>query len=154
VRIRWAENRDIDELVEMAFEFENDLLKIDDALIQESPSRETFKDILLKGFEDDKHAILIAEEDEKAVGFLDFWAYPEFLHGGVSGYMNNVFVREGYRGKGIGTSLFNKALEEAKKRGIVAMHIPVKAKNLRALEFYKKNKIDERLFMLETRLDR
>jgi GNAT superfamily N-acetyltransferase len=149
-----AENRDIDELVEMALEFENYLLKIDDSLIQESPSKETFKEILLKGFEDDKHMIFIAEEDEKIVGFLDFWTYPEFLHGGLSGYMNNVFVREGQRGKGIGTSLLNRAVEEAKNIGVVAMHVPVKAKNVKAIEFYKKNKIDEQLFMMETRLDR
>lgn len=154
VFIRPAEDGDIESIVEMAYEFETYLLRIDDSLVQEAPPMEVFKRFLLRGFGDEKHTLFVAEEDGGLLGFADFWAYPEFLHGGVAGYMNNIFVREGERGRGIGKALLDAVMDEARSMGVVAMHVPVKARNTRAIEFYKKNGIDEQLYMMETRLDR
>ena len=88
--------------------------------------------------------------------FVLFWSgvYPEFLHGGISAYLHNLFVREGHRGKGVGKSLLSAIVTEAKERGSVAIHVPVKAKNTAAIDFYRKNGISEQLAMMETRLDR
>jgi hypothetical protein len=45
-------------------------------------------------------------------------------------------------------------MAEARARGVVAMHVPVKNKNVRAKQFYIKMGINEELAMLEARLDR
>jgi GNAT superfamily N-acetyltransferase len=154
MKVRRAEDADIDEMVEMALEFEIYLIKLDNALLQVPPPKEVFRRVLEMGFHDDKHYIVVAEEQGSLVGMADFWAYPEFLHGGLSGYLNNLYVREGQRGKGVGTMLMKTLMAEAKRRGVVAMHVPVKPKNVKAIEFYRRAGIDEQLAMMETRLDR
>jgi len=154
MKIRRATRDDVDEMAEMAYEFELYLIKLDDTLMEVPPPKAVFAKFLRKGLDDEKHYIVVAEENGKLVGMADFWAYPEFLHGGLSGYMNNLYVREGARGAGLGSKLLEHLMAEAKKRSVVAMHIPVKPKNLRALEFYRKAGMDEELFMMERRLDR
>ncbi|MFH0816628.1 MAG: GNAT family N-acetyltransferase [Methanobacteriota archaeon] len=154
MKIRRATLKDVDEMAEMAYEFEGYLIKLDDTLMETPPPKAAFKKVLRQGLGDEKHYIVVAEEKGNLVGMADFWAYPEFLHGGLSGYLNNLYVREAQRGKGLGTKLLENLMEEAKRRGVVAMHIPVKPKNLRALEFYRKAGMDEELLMMERRLDR
>jgi L-amino acid N-acyltransferase YncA len=154
MKIRKAAKRDIGEIVRMACEFENYLITIDDSLLQESPPENVFKKVLLKGFDDPKHFVIVAEEKGKLIGFADMWAYPEFLHGGLSAYMNNIFIRDGDRGKGTGTALLKAIMKEAKRRGAVALHVPIKSKNVGSIEFHKKKGIDEQLVMMEKRLDR
>jgi GNAT superfamily N-acetyltransferase len=150
--IRQAREWDIPELLNMAVEFEEYLLILDNSLIQEVPPKQVFEEYLRKGFKDRKHFIIVAEEDNSLIGFADFWAYPEFMHGGMVGYMNNIFVRKAHRGKGVGRLLIEKIMDEARQKKVVAMHVPVKTKNP-AVDFYIKMGIDEKLFMMETRLD-
>lgn len=154
MKIRRAAVKDIEEMAEMALEFEMFLIKLDDTLMEVPPPKAVFKKVLRQGLDDEKHYIVVAEEKGKLVGMADFWAYPEFLHGGLSGYLNNLYVRDGMRGTGLGTKMLSHLMKEAKRRGVVAMHIPVKPKNLKALEFYRKAGMDEELSMMEIRLDR
>ena len=154
MKMRKATRKDIGEIVDMAYEFETYLLKVDNALIQESPPKAIFKKLLSKSIDDGHHAVFVAQEGKRLVGFADLWVIPEFLHGGMSGYMTNLFVREGLRGKGVGQALLAQIVKEAKSRKVVALHVPVKPKNVRAVAFYRKMGIDEQLFMMETRLDR
>jgi diamine N-acetyltransferase len=153
VVIRKAEPQDIERLAEMAVDFEKYLISLDDTLMDEPLPNQRYKEILEAGFDDDKHHLFIAEDKGTIVGFADYWAYPEFLHGGLSGYLHNIYIDPKWRGKGIGTSLVEKILKDAKSKGAVAMHVPVKPTNKMALQFYKKAGIDIELIMLETRLD-
>jgi GNAT superfamily N-acetyltransferase len=152
--IRTAEERDVAEMVEMAHEFETHLIALDDSLMQSPPPKETFRKFLEMGFRDPKHHIIVAEEDGRLVGMADFWIYPEFLHGGLVGYLNNLFVRDGRRGRGLGKALIRELMDEARRRGMVAIHVPVKPKNVRAKKLYAEMGIDEELVMMETRLDK
>jgi len=154
MKIRRATVKDVDEMAVMAYEFELFLIKLDDTLMEAPPPKTVFKKVLRQGLGDEKHYIVVAEEKGKLAGMADFWAYPEFLHGGLSGYLNNLYVRDEQRGNGLGTKLLAHLMKEAKRRGVVVMHIPVKPKNFGALEFYRKAGMDEELMMMETRLDR
>ncbi len=153
LEIRPAKESDIDRIVEMAMEFERYLIDLDNTLMSEMPPAKVYRKYLLAAMKERTHAMFIAEMDGHPVGFTDLRVYPEFMHGGLSAYLHNLFVREEYRGKGIGDALLKRTMEEAKKRGAVAYHISVKKKNIGAIEFYKKRGIDEELVMLETRLD-
>ncbi len=153
LEIRPARESDIDKIVEMAIEFEKYLIAVDNTLMSEVPDAKVYRKYLLAAMKERTHYTLIAEMDGRPVGFTDFRIYPEFMHGGLSAYLHNLFVREEYRGKGIGDALLKKTIEQAKKTGAVAYHISVKKKNIGAIEFYKKRGIDEELVMLETRLD-
>ena len=58
---------------------------------------------------------LILEEDGESIGFaIYFHNYSTFLcRPGV--YLEDIYVREAYRGKGYGTSVFNYLCKEAKQ---------------------------------------
>ena len=62
-------------------------------------------------------------------------------------------MRDRHRVGGVGRALVERMLADAKGMGVVAMHVPVKAKNVKAVEFYKHVGIGEQLAMMETRLD-
>ncbi|MFW3146041.1 MAG: N-acetyltransferase family protein [Thermoplasmatota archaeon] len=153
ISFRPASGGDVERIIDLTLEFENYLIDIDDSLMSEPLPRERYKDTLLKGLDDPKHLFLVAEDDTIIIGFIDYWYYPEFLHGGLTGYMNNLYIQEGYRGLGIGTQLVNEVIRSAKEKGVVAMHVPVKPGNHKAIEFYKKMGIKEMLAMMEIRLD-
>jgi ribosomal protein S18 acetylase RimI-like enzyme len=153
VIIRKAETMDIDRIAEMAVDFENYLISLDDTLVDEPFPLERYRQVLAQGFGDDKHNLYIAEEDGIIVGFADYWVYPEFLHGGLSGYLHNIYIDQEWRGNGIGTSFVEHILKDAKEKGAVAMHVPVKPANRKALDFYRKLGIVIEFALLETRLD-
>jgi GNAT superfamily N-acetyltransferase len=72
------------------------------------------------------------------VGFLsatiDFstWRARDFMH------VDCLFIREGYRGRGIGLKLFEAAREEAMRRGLDELHWQTPDWNLEAARFYRR----------------
>lgn len=154
MNIRKAEEKDIERIIDLSIEFDKYLIGVDDSLTSEIAPRELTKQILSDGFDNPYHTFLVAEEDGEVIAFSDMWTYPEFVHGGYSAYLQNIFVTERYRRTGIGTKLLNALVEDAKKRNAVALHISMKLKNKIAIDFYKKNGITEELMLLETRLDK
>ncbi|MFO8050350.1 MAG: GNAT family N-acetyltransferase [Thermoplasmatota archaeon] len=152
-KIRKIDRGDIERVLDLVLDFERYLIDVDDSLVSEPFPRARYMKTLLEGLYDEKHTFLVAEIDGRVIAFIDYWAYPEFLHGGLTGYMNNLYVDGDHRGKGIGSALVDHVMEEAQRKGIVAMHVPVKPLNRRAVEFYIRKGIDEQLVMMETRLD-
>ena len=59
----------------------------------------------------------IAEIDGKAIGRAYLYLIYNGLHESPYGLMEDVFVEEEYRGKGIGTQLVQAVIAEAKERG-------------------------------------
>src|SRR3989338_9401748 len=60
---------------------------------------------------------IIAMEDGKVIGRAFLYIISNVLHKNPYGLMEDVFVDEAYRGKGIGTELVKMLIEEAKNRG-------------------------------------
>lgn len=53
-------------------------------------------------------------------------------------YLEDIIVNEAYRGKGIGTMLFEKLIEQAKEKGFTGMMWQALDWNTPAFDFYKK----------------
>ncbi|MDE1868869.1 MAG: GNAT family N-acetyltransferase [Candidatus Micrarchaeota archaeon] len=75
---------------------------------------------------------LIIFEDSKPVGFVDYRI------DGKEGVMNDVFIREGYRGKGLGAKLANKIFTEMKRHGCKVVKSGVRVKNVRSQKFWQR----------------
>ena len=115
-------------------------------LIQELASYEkatneminTVENLEKDGFGKDKvFDCIVAELDDIIVGFaLFFTGYSTWK--GKTLYLEDFLVNESHRGKGIGKLLFNKVIEEAKKRGVKRMDWQVLDWNEPAINFYKK----------------
>lgn len=152
MNIRTARSDDIPSIVDLAYEFENYLDELESTPESEKVSRQTIQNVLLEGFSDPKHIILVVEEENELIGLSDFWVYPEFIHGGQSAYLNNLFIREKCRRKGIGSKLLGETIEKAKEKGAVALHISILPENITAQNFYKKYGIEWEIKMLELKL--
>jgi len=82
--------------------------------------------------------ILLAEVNNKAVGYaLFFKNYSTFL-GKAGIYLEDLFVKPSYRGKGIGKALLIKIISIAKERNYGRVEWSVLDWNLPAIDFYKK----------------
>jgi L-amino acid N-acyltransferase len=66
---------------------------------------------------DNKFPIIVAEKSGKVIGWVSLSKWS-----GRCAYSDtaeiSVYIKDGYRGKGIGTKLINKILDEGKKSGI------------------------------------
>ena len=79
------------------------------------------------------HSLFVAEIDAEVVGFID-------IKLGISGALiSGLATRPGLRGMGVGTALLGHAMDFAKKHGRLEIELRVAARNLRALNLYKKH---------------
>lgn len=88
----------------------------------------------------------VAEEDQKVVGFI-VGKINDKSHKVLNkqGYIEEFFVTEGKRGKGIGTMLFNKIVEEFKKHNCNHLGTDGYVTNTKALEYYRKLGFQDRI---------
>lgn len=102
----------------------------------EPPSSEAKKRILKDVFSK-KINLFIASQDSVAVGYaLYFYTYSSFLARPTL-YLEDIFVAQDSRKRGIGTQLFLKCAREAMKQGCGRMEWSVLKWNRNAIRFYE-----------------
>jgi GNAT superfamily N-acetyltransferase len=103
-----------------------------------------------------EYYITIKYEDFEAYGFGEnpaWWAYIAEYNGKIVGfalyyvrfatwrgrtlYLEDFFIQDEMRGKGVGKMLFNALIEEAKNQNMVAINWQVMKWNDAAISFYK-----------------
>lgn len=80
---------------------------------------------------------MVIESDKQIVGFgyiNPFKPFPNFSRTGVLTY----FILPEYTGKGLGTLLYNKLIEEGLKTGISNYLANISSKNTQSINFHKK----------------
>jgi GNAT superfamily N-acetyltransferase len=131
-RIRKATSRDSKAflgLVKSLADFEN----------LEPPSKEAQRRLINDTFGRGKrlNLLLAFSDDGKAVAYaLYFFTYSSFLARPTL-YLEDIFVLEEFRGKGVGKSLFLKLVREAKTLGCGRMEWAVLTWNKNAIRFYE-----------------
>ena len=82
---------------------------------------------------------LIAEDNEKPVGYLA--AEPKEFSYRNSKYIeiDNMSVSPKFRSKGVGTKLIEECFRIARERGFERAYVNAYFQNLKAIEFYEKN---------------
>lgn len=58
--------------------------------------------------------------------------------GGRDAFLDELYLREDYRGQGIGTRIIQHALDVCQTHGVKALHLEVMAQNTRAQELYRR----------------
>jgi len=77
------------------------------------------------------YQLLVFQVGRAIVGYIDF-----HVKRGV-GHILGIYVRQSYRGKGIGKRLMERALDDFRKKRCHKTRLEVFAQNHRAIEFYK-----------------
>ncbi|MFA5045776.1 MAG: GNAT family N-acetyltransferase [Paludibacter sp.] len=127
IRIRKIEERDFPGLIDLFKEF---------ALFEKVPERmmNTVEQMLkekthINGF------VAVNDKDE-IMGYVTcFFAYFTWI--GKSLYMDDLYVRPAYRGKGVGTLLINEVIAFAKAENCKKLHWQVSGWNKPAIGFYE-----------------
>lgn len=80
---------------------------------------------LLERFErDDGHEVFVAvDEGDGVVGFVNVHWVPFIMLGALEGYVSDVFVSPSAGGRGAGSSLVKRVMEEGKKRGCMRLMV-------------------------------
>ncbi|MCQ5377164.1 MAG: GNAT family N-acetyltransferase [Candidatus Methanomethylicia archaeon] len=98
-----------------------------DAIIEELSSEEAIRKILKR------ERVYLAKEGGKVVGFASW----RVVTGDLT-ELSGVIVLEGYKGRGIGSALVERALSDAKRAGYAKMGVKTEEWNAPAIAFYKR----------------
>jgi len=94
--------------------------------------------ILERNMKDPRYRVIVAEVNGELVGFIDCWFIYDFCHGGVLGYIQNLYVKPSFRRRGIGGGLLRKLLSIARKLGALELHVATDLRNEPAIKLYEK----------------
>ena len=90
--------------------------------------------------EEDPCQVLVAEADEKIVGYILYIIKPRtrLVKRHSCAVIYDLYVFPEYRGRGIGSSLLREALRRIRDRGVECVELTVWVRNKRALDLYKR----------------
>jgi GNAT superfamily N-acetyltransferase len=131
ISIRRAEKSDINDIISLVKEL---------ALFEKAPQEVTvtYEDYLINGFQDNPlFECNLAFYNEELVAF-SLWYFRFSTWKGKRLYLEDLYVKEAYRGLGIGKTLLNTVIEEAKLSNCTGLMWQVLDWNTPAIEFYKK----------------
>lgn len=131
ITVRKALKSDIPDIIRLVKEL---------ALFEKSPNEVTVteEDYLINGFMDNPlYACNLAFYDGKLSAFC-LWYFRFSTWKGKRLYLEDLYVKEDYRGRGIGKILLNNVIEEAKRSNCSGLMWQVLDWNTPAIEFYKK----------------
>ena len=78
------------------------------------------------------HIFVVRTPECPVVGFCAFWLVYDEIH------INNVALRPGYRGQGMGTALMHHVMRAARELGAKRATLEVRASNAGALRLYER----------------
>jgi len=125
LNIRLASEEDIPILEELFLEFSDWHLQ----------RGETLRNVI----KDTDGELLVVEYDGCIVAFLHQIFYVDPLHAGVNSDITSLFVKEEHRRKGIASQLMQKAIENAKRRKVIEIHVTTREDNQKAIRFYQEH---------------
>ncbi len=95
------------------------------------------REVVARVVSDTRHGfILLASDDGEHVGVCYAASHLSAEHGGTVGWIEELYVRPGWRGRGIGSALLDATLERARELGWRAMELEVVAGHERAAALY------------------
>ena len=102
------------------------------------PASVTEQDLLRDGFCDaPKFRVLMAEWDGQIAGYALFFDNYSTFEGRAGLFLEDIYVRDKYRGKGIGKALLAQVAAIAKRKNCFGLRWQVLDWNTPAIEFYK-----------------
>ena len=80
---------------------------------------------------------LVAEYEGRVVGFGSVVFFKTLIHPGGKALINELVVKRGFRGKGIGKAIIAHAQQEAIARGMDELEVSTEKENAGAMRFYR-----------------
>lgn len=132
VTFKYAEEADIEILVE----FMRELYEVDGSSpFDEEVARKATIDLIHDAA---FGRIWLIKADKEAIGYAILTLGYSLEYHGRDGFLDEIYIRESYRGQGIGKEAIRLVEEEARALGVKALHLEVERENRRAQEVYRK----------------
>jgi len=100
-----------------------------------SAARKALSDIL---HHDSLGRVWLIKTENKVIGYIVLTLGFSLEYHGRDAIIDELYIKEDYRGQGIGTRAIELASKESRLLGIKALHLEVERKNTNAQRFYRK----------------
>lgn len=97
------------------------------------------KKSIQKAMSDPNGVLLVAELEGEVIALLHQVFFNDPLHAGLNSDITSLFVKEEHRRKGIASQLLKEALEDAKKRNVIEVHVTTRENNDLAIKLYERH---------------
>jgi PhnO protein len=126
LQIRKIQIQDLDFVYKSICELENEELDF-----------ELFKEIFNENIANPNNLYLIAENENEVVGFISFHTQNLLHHNGRVGEIQEFFINQKYRGKGIGRQLIEKILQYAEEHKLKSIEVTTNKRRVENVLIYE-----------------
>ena len=138
MRLREAKREDVPRLMELWERFIAHEAQFDPEEFQVGQTeRRRYERLFHDKMRNPNGTVLVAEE-EQIVGYAMGWVRERFLAKNLCGHINDLYVLDEWRNRGIGTALLRRLLEWFTSKGVGRAELYVYTENKRALALYSK----------------
>ncbi len=140
VEIRKATMDDFDKLFELKLESREEAKHFNKKLVPIDKVSDRYALYLKKDLGSEWRVVFIAVEGGKIVGMAlgKIFRSMYILGHERTGYISNVYIKKGFRNKGLGKKLADSLIDWFKSKGCVALSLEVYESNKDAIDFYYK----------------
>jgi PhnO protein len=126
VEIRKVEKEDLDFVYNAICELENEILDF-----------AVFKEIFDENISNPNIIYFLAEKDKEGLGFISFHTQKLLHHCGLVGEIQEFFINEDYRNKGIGRQLIQKIMQFAQQNKLKSVEVTTNRKRVENVLIYE-----------------
>jgi ribosomal protein S18 acetylase RimI-like enzyme len=138
-RIRYAEKKDLDQIVELVVRLKKLNEEFDPLYTVREDIQEVAREYISKSFDREEVFMLVAEDGNKIVGVIRVEIRSRLFYQPIfSGVITDLYVSPSYRVKGVGTALLDEAVKILRDRGISIVCAEFPPMNKIAVDFYQK----------------
>lgn len=156
--IRKATQNDFSSIIEMPIKLATHLSKSYDPTVKPDwfLSNDA-KEFYLEFLTDKTKCIYVAEEEKKIIGFIvgELFDKTEYWYRKINCFaeLDELYVDEEYRSKGVGSKLMDKFKEWCKEQGVDRISLEVSSTNVPSILFYQKHSFKEQYVVMEMALE-
>ena len=126
INIRKVEKQDLDFVYKAICELENEILDF-----------EVFEAIFNENISNPKNLYLIAENESEGLGFISFHTQNLLHHCGLVGEIQEFFIHQKQRGKGVGRLLINEIKSFAEQHNLKSIEVTTNKRRVENVAIYE-----------------
>ncbi len=147
MEIRKAREEDLEELFKLKLKLKNQDTEVDHYLKSVDEVKGVYKKYLIRDLkkQDTDRVTLVAVKDKKIIGYIrgTLTRTLHILNVNLRGTIDNLYVEENYRKKGIAKKLVKALIDWFKEKKVDVMSLHVYPSNEAAISIYKKFEFKE-----------
>ncbi|MFH6961326.1 GNAT family N-acetyltransferase [Flavobacterium plurextorum] len=126
IKIRKIEKQDLDFVYKSICELEDEILDFD-----------VFERIFNENISNPRNVYLIAENESEGLGFISFHTQNLLHHCGLVGEIQEFFIHQKYRGKGVGRLLVNEIKNFAEQHNLKSIEVTTNKRRVENVAIYE-----------------